>query len=436
MKQLLLVVLSLFVVGCVTKAPLPESPPPVVAKASPGPAEPPGWRYITSTSDEMRLISSSPAGDAFLMSSNIIGDPRQDLLVTVGDRITVEKLAPRRVVTETPAHWRADFLDLPWGTVALEAGSDRGNEGGVISPDRRYAVVSGDGLWLANLTTGEARQLTSARPEQWPATLGVRQPLGWAVDPRWSADSKWVYFQSNRLPPHAMTWWRVPVDGGVEEPAEAPPESKLDRFNADGFFGRSLSPDGKWFAADKTESPTFRIYNLEQPSATLTYTHAPGWYAGASGGWAPDSSKVLFHALPQYGLAGFMGVYDVKAGGKATLFAFPDLLAGRPVAVGFVGTDRVLVSMRPWNAEYSDTQWPSEIQWWLLDLKSVPPLAPAEPSRLLAARLLGQPGWQQTGKVTGGETVLALDGPLMLRFDRTVSPEWLQANVLVAGAGA
>ncbi|HWI60338.1 MAG TPA: hypothetical protein VNT75_00725, partial [Symbiobacteriaceae bacterium] len=46
------------------------------------------------------------------------------------------------------------------------------------------------------------------------------------------------------------------------------------------------------------------------------------------------------------------------------------------------------------------------------------------------------PGWQQTGKVTGGETVLALDGPLMLRFDRTVSPEWLQANVLVAGAGA
>lgn len=430
-----------------------QSTKPVESPKPGKPVEPPGWQFITVTAAEMRLVSVSPDGRSFFMTSNMIGDRENDVLVRLGETITLSKPTSQRFTVRTPATFRADIIDLPWGSIAVQAGSDRSNETGAVSPDLRYAgVPSAGGLWVGNLQTGEARIITAEPSERWIPEMGSRNPLKWAVDPHWSPDSRWIYVQSNRRNPYDMTWWRISINGGPEEPVEHelltddsrmvldpyPGRPVQKRIQEDGFFFRSYSPDRRWAAADKTESPTFRLYHLQQPDNSVTYSYHPGRYAGTGyGSWSPDSSKVVFHVRPEHDLARFIGVLDLKAaGGQASFYAFPDPLAGLPTAVGFVGNDHLLVSMRPWNADYTDTQWPAQTQWWLLDLKAVPPVKPEEPTRLVSARLSGRPFWKQAGTVTGGETALAGAAPLSLRFDRPVSAAWLEANVLVEGPGA
>lgn len=414
------------------------------------PHEPPGWHYITSTSADMRLQSVSPDGTSFLMTSIVMGDRGRDLLVTLGDPTTITQPHFERVTVDTPAHLLVDIIDRPWGPFAQAAGSDRGNEGGAVSPDLRYvAVQSTGGIWLGDLKTGAARRITSEPPEQWPADMGYRNPLIWAAGPRWSADSKWIYFQSNRRKPYTMAWWRIAVDGGMEEPVahavlidqddvayeQSTATSPLQRIQAEGFFFRSLSPDRKWAAADQTDGPTFRLYNWERPEASFTYSYYPDHYAGVGyGSWSPDSSKILFHTRPMDGLEIFMGVLDLKSGGKTSLYAFPDPLAGVATAAGFVGSDQLLVSLQPWNADFTD-RGSAATKWWLLDLKAVPPLQPQEPGRLVSARLAGGAVWKQAGDVTGGDVTAKVAASLALRFDRPVSPEWLQHNVLIDGSG-
>lgn len=333
---------------------------------------------------------ADPEGHGFLLTTNVLGDRDHDLWVIIGSRIELAKPKFQSVTFATPAHWRADIVKVPWRNILLEAGSDRGNEGGgVVSPDLRYAVVPlAEGLWLGDVQTGEGRIITSPRPEQWPADMGPRNPLLWVMQPRWSPDSQWIYFQSNRTKPYTPSWWRVAVTGGPEEPVEgevladdgpvirgvASGQSVLDRIRKDGFFFRDFSPDGLWAAADKIYSPTFRLYNLEHPGATVTYRGPSGYYASIGyRSWSPDSSKAFFHTRAANEPTPTIGVLDLKSGGTTRFYAFPDPQAGRPITLGFVGNDHLLVALRQVNSTKPEEGLSGQDQLWLLDLKAAAP---------------------------------------------------------------
>lgn len=359
------------------------------------PLESPGWRVTVTTNAELRLTSVSPEGNDFLLTTNVLGDRSHDLWVTVG--ATIVTAAPKHlpVVFATPDHWHADIVEVPWGKVVLEAGSDRGHEGGgVLSPDLRYAAVPlAEGLWLGDVLTGEGHIITAPPPEQWPEGLvGPQNPLQWVTQPRWSPDSKWIYFQSNRTKPHTLTWWRVAVTGGPEEPVAGEVltddrpvvcgitsrPSILDRIRQDGFFFRDFSPDGLWAAADKIDSPTFRLYNLKHPETTVTYEGPSGYYASTGyRSWSPDSSKVFFHVRAAGKPTPTIGVLDLKPGGTTRFYAFPDPDAGQPHALGFVGNDHLLVAVHAWNPTKTEAQQGGSTQLWLLDLNTAATAAAA-----------------------------------------------------------
>lgn len=353
--------------------------------------EPSGWRFIKTSSAELRLVSADPQGHGFFMAANVIGDRDHDLLVTVDQQEEMVKPAFRRITFATPAHYRIDIVDLPWGDIALEAGSDRSNEsGGVVSPDLRYiAIPLADGLWLGEIETGQGRIITLPPPAKWPEELGQYNPLHWASQPRWSPDSNWIYFQSNRLKPYTMRWWRIAVAGGPEELVEGQiladerpvarevkgGPSIMDRIQADGLFFRSFSPDWLWAAADKIDAPMFRLYDLEYPEASITYVGPPNHYAETwYDSWSPDSGKILFHQRAVSGVAPVIGVLNLNDGGSTTFYLFPDPKAGRAHAVGFVGNDHLLVALQQWNANLTDVQSHGWTQWWLLDLTKAAPL--------------------------------------------------------------
>jgi len=446
-RRWLCCVIALLVTAC---SPAVVPPPESREREQPvsewkAPVDLPGWRYLFATGDEMRLRSASPDGSSFYMVSNLLGDREHDLLVTVGERIVTSRPPSRRIKVKPPENWMVDLVELPWGTLALALGD-------VVSPDLQHAALEiGGGLWVADLAGGEVRQVLAGPTERF--FVAPRQPLIWVQQPHWSADGQWIYFFTNRRPPHVIELWRVLAAGGEAGPVSGevltdtagvvhpgvPGTSLQKRITTEGFYFREYSPDRQWAAADKTETPTFRVYPLTEGEAHITYTGLPGWYAGPSyNGWAPDSSKLIFHSGPAFDLSRFIGVMDVAAGGTTRLYAFPDPLAGLPVAHGFIGPDQLLVALSPWSADFSQYSSASrQTQWWLLDLKQVPPVEPQEPTRLASAHLFGGPLWSQTGPVTGGETAVAgTEAALVLRFDRPVSPAWLEANLVVEGAGA
>jgi hypothetical protein len=372
------------------------------------------------------------------------------MLVTIGEQIQVTRPPFRHVTFATPAHWQADIVELPWGRIALEAGSDRSNEGGgTVSPDFRYAAVPiAEGLWVGDVRTGNGRIITSPLPEQWPIIVD-RHLLVWVMQPHWSSDSKWIFFQSNRERPYTPAWWRIAATGGVEErvsgevlvdDAQVAEEAKpgritLKQIQDDGFFFRSFSPDGRWAAADKTESPTFRLYNLERPEASITYTGVEDQYAGTwNGSWSPDSTKVIFHSLTISFQAPKIGVLSLKDS-TTVFYSFPELAVGLASAVGFVGNDQLLVAVRKWNDSMTDAGWPGETDWWLLNLHTVPPMAPGRPSRLLLARVAGPPLWQQTQPATGGWLDVDGEAWLTLQFDVSFGVDWISQNVQTVGQG-
>jgi hypothetical protein len=447
---LTLAFLTLLLTACATpKPPAPPAPPaapPAEAEAGPAPAptpkEYPGWRYITTVPDQKFVHAAAPNGSAFLLVSQVMQE-RADLVVTLGDTIQITKPEWRKVTLPTPDHVTAAIIETPFGPVGKETSSDKGNETGTLSPDLKYmAIPMPDGLWLGDLEAGTVRRITSDAPPR-PDDLPPRTIWTWAGQPSWSADSRWIYFTSNRNYPAPDGWWKVSVDGGTEQPVrstvladeriawEAPAGTDPAAWaQRDGFFPRGYSPDHAWFAADKTESPMFRLYDLADPAKSVDHTDLPHRYAGWAT-FAPDSSKAFFHARPVYDLARFIGVIDLKAGGAVQYYAFPDPAAGLPSAWAWAGPDQLIVEMVPWNATFTDRAYPeTSHDWWILDLRKAVPAEPQEPTRVLSAR-----PWGAT--TTGAEEAsLDRDTPLVFHFDTPVSDTWLREHIQIEGTGA
>lgn len=182
--------------------------------------------------------------------------------------------------------------------------------GGALSPDGKYAAyvqshVDPDkdkqysAIWLADLTTGETRQLTS----------------GSAVDasPAWSPDSQSIAFMSTRSEKGQL--YVIPIDGG---------EAKQLTTFKQGIGGAPLwSPDGKYIAftavpieEPRDQSKPYRVKRHIYRFNGMEYLDdvVQDMYVIAAGGgearqltkdettnaplqWSPDSKELLYFAM-------------------------------------------------------------------------------------------------------------------------------------------
>lgn len=195
-----------------------------------------------------------------------------------------------------------------------------------MSPDGRYILYTirkadweknqyRTQLWLANIETGEIRQLTYNEKS--------------SSNPDWSPDSKYITFVSARDEKSQIHM--MPVDGGE---ARAVTKSKT------GVGGYWFSPDGKWIAYTATDEKPKRDKAVEKKYGKFEvfeekFNIRHLWLCEVETGeteklvdredlhvgsfrWSPDGSKIAFSANPDSLIKSFSksDVYVVTVEGK------------------------------------------------------------------------------------------------------------------------
>ncbi|MHB0935676.1 MAG: TolB family protein [Armatimonadota bacterium] len=188
------------------------------------------------------------------------------------------------------------------------------------SPDGKLLAVaipdikSGSTIELIDLETRTGRRFTLE-------TFDGKRIL-------WSADGKWLYFQSGRK--YEPSVWRIGVDG-----------EGLMRLTPKGTaaYAPDISPDGKWLAYHAT---TKRSYGPElylangdgRHAVRLTITKPSYW----SPVWSPDSRQVLYHSDVNHSVHLYLKNYN-RFGRKQ----IAELVGDPAETVWIPGTKRLLV---------------------------------------------------------------------------------------------
>ncbi len=185
----------------------------------------------------------------------------------------------------------------------------------VLAPEGRQALfVEGADVWLADLVTGERRNLT-------------RTPDRLEAEPRWwPARPGWIAFSS-----------RPKEQGPATAPAPSPAVMRLDgtRYQvlteAEAQRGFALAPDGRLLASGA--GPNAWLHDLDTGQRRRLDPHAFGYEPPAAGAWSlawpawsPDGTQLAW-TLTETGAAGSARVsglvLDLDAGTFRILHPYP-----------------------------------------------------------------------------------------------------------------
>lgn len=455
MRTALACLLTLVLVtGCAKPADRPTTEPPAESpkespKESPTPTAPQAaaWQMLLDEGSS-DLFYAAPDG------TGLIFGPSYDWRlyhVSLPER-TVAELATR-AYSFTVDHMLIPVrvVETPYGPLLVDKSPGLTS----LSPDGQRVAIGRDGLWVADLATGDLRRVSSEPPAP-SRPLHKHEAWDWAAFPSWSADGQWIDFYSNRLESGGYSLWRIPAGGGPEElvnRAAGPygwtvladgrvlriegeqvliylPDGGDPQVAATGVPGlASLSPDGRWVAAHDREHSLL---------VTLDLTTGQRREIPLPAGSGPEltdlwqGSRLLFRIRPSlYDLRAFLTVLDA-ASGSLTFYTPPEPTRGDLWPLGWTPDGRPLARLlSPMN----DRAAPSGV--WVLDPRLYTAPATAAPTRLESVHLRGPgPLWDQsqaTGGVIGGSTEGRLGSHLLLQFDRPLDADWIRQAVQVEG---
>ena len=189
----------------------------------------------------------------------------------------------------------------------------------VATPYGRVEHAEGD-IWMASIASGPARQFTfgSGRDEQ----------------PRWSPDSQWLAFLSERLEPERRALYRIRRDGGEAELLVERKRS-IERFawSPDGNTIAFLAPDNPTDEDERRQRerddgevygerwPVNRLHLLDLASRAVR-TFATGDIHVTELAWSPDGSRIAYISRPtpelESGLQSRIAVIRVDDGADPT----------------------------------------------------------------------------------------------------------------------
>jgi eukaryotic-like serine/threonine-protein kinase len=159
------------------------------------------------------------------------------------------------------------------------------------------------------------------------------------VDPRWSADGKWLVFRTPGVGPRAgdILGVRVGVDS-TPIPLVAGPFQESEH---------ALSPDGRWLAYTSLESGRSQVYVVPFPNTT-----AAKWIVSTDGGASPAWShrgRELFYLDDGGNLISVQVKTDLtfSMGPATTLFAWPAATSVVQTQGTFIGAGRRQFDVAP-----------------------------------------------------------------------------------------
>jgi dipeptidyl aminopeptidase/acylaminoacyl peptidase len=191
----------------------------------------------------------------------------------------------------------------------------------VATPYGRIEHAEGD-IWLASIAAGEARRFTSGpgRDEQ----------------PRWSPDSQWLAFLSERTKPDRRALYRIRRDGGEAELLVERKKS-IERFawSPDGATIAFLCPDDPTPEDDRRERErddaevygehwSFNRLHLLDLASSTTRTLPTGDVHLTELVWSRDGSRIAYLARP---------TPELESGLRSRLHVIPVAGDGEPVEI-------------------------------------------------------------------------------------------------------
>ena len=214
----------------------------------------------------------------------------------------------------------------------------------VATPYGRVEHAEGD-IWLASIAEGEARRFTSGagRDEQ----------------PRWSPDSQWLAFLSERAEPGRRALYRMRRDGGEAESLVERKKS-IERFawSPDGGTIAFLAPDDPDDEDERRERerddaqvygecwPLNRLHLFDLASQE-TRTLPTGEMHVSEIAWSPDGSRISYVARPtpelEAGIHSRLFVISVADGAEPREIAIEGGWTPRDLTWGANGTTLLFV---------------------------------------------------------------------------------------------